>query len=102
MELNCRRKTVIQYPFRYLPQYLDQPYAAEVSVPLWDLDDSITGALFRKVPLAKGGLDLANDHLPLRGFRRFFPKKLPSTIDGNYPLVITPATVVITITPFFG
>ena len=24
------------------------------------------------------------------------------TIDGNYPLVITPATVVITITPFFG
>ena len=23
-------------------------------------------------------------------------------IDGNYPLVITPATVVITITPFFG
>ena len=24
------------------------------------------------------------------------------TIDGNYPLVITPATGVITITPFFG
>ena len=26
----------------------------------------------------------------------------PCTIDGNYPLVITTATVVITITPFFG
>ena len=27
---------------------------------------------------------------------------IPHSIDGNYPLVITTASVVITITPFFG
>ena len=65
MELNLRREAAIQYPRYRLPKDLNQSDVTEVTIPLWDYDDGLTGALLRKVTLAEGGLDQANSHILL-------------------------------------
>ena len=49
MELNRRHEKAIQYSSNCIPQYLDQTDAMEVDIKLWDQDDGLPGALFRKV-----------------------------------------------------
>ena len=56
MEMNPRYKSVIKYTSRRLPQHLHQTYPAELSIPLWDQDDGLPGALLQEVNLTEGGL----------------------------------------------
>ena len=65
MELSFHSEAAIKYPHYHLPKDLDQHNAAKVAVPFWYQDNGPSGALLRKVTLAEGGLDQANDHLPL-------------------------------------
>ena len=79
MELNYHHEAEIQYPCHCLTQYLNQPDAAEISVPFWYQDNGLPGVRFSKVTLANGDLDQTNDYLPLRGVHKFLPSGFSQT-----------------------
>ena len=73
VKLDFRREAVIQDPCHSLPEDLSQYDAAEVIIPFWDQDDSISSALLQKFTLTEIRLDQGNNHLPFRGVRRLLP-----------------------------
>ena len=60
-----------------LDQLLNQPDAAEVAAPLWDMDYVLPGALIHKVTLTEIFLDQANDHLQVQVFWRLLHSSHP-------------------------
>ena len=63
--LNLRYEAAIKYPHYRLPEDLNHPNDAEVTVPILDQDKGLPGAILCKVTFVKICLDQANDHLPL-------------------------------------